>query len=211
MSNENTDRPQPSDADDIEADEFDDVGEFSDLDEMASMANMSGVDTMPGMPGMSSMGGMGGMASMMGMMGMMGGMEEFGSSSSRILEGPDGTRLIFLEQRNIVDEDVEDLDARMKFIGRWLINGESLCTPDGKPAIGGLGADFLTEEEPTLAWIWFEEPLSEELQRKFGDFFDSEFDEDGKRMNISVGAFMDFADSESWDADMDDEHDTLLF
>ncbi len=130
--------------------------------------------------------------------------------STRFVEGPDGTRIVFYEKSNAVDDSVPDVETRMTFTGRFSVDGVDLVAADGKPAVGGLGADFPAEGDPTAAWVWFKQPIDEEMRGKFEGFFGGTFGEDGLRMDVAPEAFLDFADSNSWDADLDDD-DPLQF
>ena len=125
--------------------------------------------------------------------------------ASSFVEGPDGTRVIFYERSNAVDESVPDVESRMTFTGHFTVN-DPLSPPGGGTRLdGGLGADFKTEEEPSAAWVWLEQPADDENRKKLEAFFDASFNEDGLRMEIAPEAFLTFADSNSWDADLDEE------
>ena len=132
-----------------------------------------------------------------------------GLGSTRFIEGPDGTRVVFYERSNVVDESVPDVETRMTFAGHFAVN-ERFFTPGAPTLDGGLGADFQDEGEPVAAWVWLKEPADEENRAKLEAFFDSSFGEDGLRMDIAPEAFLDFADSNSWDADSDSEDESLF-
>ena len=132
-----------------------------------------------------------------------------GLGSTRFIEGPDGTRVVFYERSNVVDESVPDVETRMTFAGHFAVN-DRFFTPGAPNLDGGLGADFQDEGEPVAAWVWLKEPADEENRAKLEAFFDSSFGEDGLRMDIDPEAFLDFADSNSWDADSDSEDESLF-
>lgn len=132
-----------------------------------------------------------------------------GLGSTRFIEGPDGTRVVFYERSNAVDESVPDIETRMTFTGHFAVNDRNF-TPGAPELDGGLGADFQDEGEPTAAWVWLKQPADDENRAKLEAFFDSSFDEDGLRMDIAPAAFLDFADSNSWDADPDSEDEALF-
>ena len=75
---------------------------------------------------------------------------------------------------------------------------------------GGLGADFQDEGDPVAAWVWLKQPAGDEDRQKLEAFFDGTFGEDGLRMDIAPEAFLNLADSNSWDADLDDEDEPLF-
>lgn len=128
---------------------------------------------------------------------------------SRVIEGPSGERVVFYERTNAVDENVPDVESRMTFTGHFDVSDGPL-SPEGSTSVkGGLGADFQDEGEPVAAWVWLDEPADDETKSKLEAFFGGTFSEDGLRMDVATETFLDFSDSNSWDADMDDEDDFL--
>ena len=130
--------------------------------------------------------------------------------STRFIEGPDGTRVMFYERSNAVDESVSDVASRMTFAGHFTISDPASPLKSGTRADGGLGADFQEEGDPVAAWVWLKQPAGDEDRKKLEAFFDATFGEDGLRMDIAPEAFLNFADSNSWDADLEDEDEPLF-
>lgn len=131
----------------------------------------------------------------------------------------DGEKITFFEKKNTSDSSVEGVASRMTFTGHFAIDGYMLQRDDGTLVEAGLGADFPEAGAPTAAWVWFSLPANEAVRGVFERAFGGTFNDDCLRLDITGQAFMDFADSGSWEAfngegmedDEDDDESILLW
>ena len=120
-----------------------------------------------------------------------------GAKGPRYVEAPDGTRIVFLERSNTVDDENADA-TRIVFSGCFSIDGDTVLDRRGAPLKGGFEAMFDGPGDPVGAWTWLAETVDDNVRKKFEAVFDSTFSEDGLRMDIGPEAFLLFSDSSCW-------------
>ena len=134
-----------------------------------------------------------------------------GAKGPRYVEAPDGTRIVFLERSNTVDDENADA-TRIVFSGCFSIDGDTVLDRRGAPLKGGFEAMFDGPGDPVGAWTWLAETVDDNVRKKFEAVFDSTFSEDGLRMDIGPEAFLLFSDSSCWCSYDEEEDDSdLLF
>lgn len=133
-------------------------------------------------------------------------------AAQSIVEAPDGTRIVFYERSNAMQENESASFARTVFTGCFSIDGAMVDAEDGRPLEAGFEADFEETGGPVAAGIWFARSVDSAVQRAFEAVFGTPFADDGRHMDIGADVFLTFADSSCWTAYRDDEDkDDLLF
>lgn len=129
-----------------------------------------------------------------------------------IVEAPDGTRIVFYELSNAMQENGAAGLARTVFTGCFSIDGAMTVAEDGQPLEAGFTADFEETGGPVAAGIWFARPVDAAVRHAFEAVFGAPFADDGRHMDIGSEAFLTFADSSCWTAyaDEGDETDPLF-
>lgn len=133
-----------------------------------------------------------------------------GGGAPRVVEAPDGTRIVFHERSN-ASSDGEAGRARTVFSGAFSVNGETVLDAGGQPAEGGFEADFEEVGGPVAARVWLARPVEGAARRAFEAVFAASFDDDGLHMDIGPEAFLAFSDSSCWTAFVDEDEDDPIF
>ena len=130
-----------------------------------------------------------------------------GADAPRVVEAPDGTRIMFFERSNSTREDREAGVVRTVFNGYFSIDGTMVASKDGQPLESGFTADFKDVGGPVAAGIWFAETVPEAVRQAFEAVFGVPFSDDGLRLDIGADAFLTFSDSNCWSAYASEEDD----
>lgn len=134
-------------------------------------------------------------------------------AAQSIVEAPDGTRIVFYERSNAMQENESASLARTVFTGCFSIDGAMVTDEDGQPLEAGFEADFEETGGPVAAGLWFSRPVDAAVRRAFEAVFGTPFADDGQHMDIGPDAFLTFSDSSCWTAysNDDEDEDDLLF